>query len=227
MEELEQGEVQLSDGCLDTQVKNGAIDEPLSGALLADTPKGIYKAFQNIMYNQKLIDEYSCTLVWPFTALSNYTGNQIPLTVQQEGLQRYVKSGLFTPWVGGKMTDGATIALDVYNSYFGTKIQINVVPLNADTIRTALESGSPINTGIYYWPSYFSNEQDDGVIENTAGTTGKNGHCITIVKLNTMDDILIKFAENYNGILKYQIIMTNFVEMRSLFFNTGIYYSWK
>lgn len=48
------------------------------------------------------------------------------------------------------MTDGATIALDVYNSYFGTKIQINVVPLNADTIRTALESGSPINTGIYY-----------------------------------------------------------------------------
>lgn len=63
------------------------------------------------------------------------------------------------------------------------------------------------------------------MIENTAGTTGKNGHCITIVKLNTMDDILIKFAENYNGILKYQIIMTNFVEMRSLFFNTGIYYS--
>jgi hypothetical protein len=132
--------------------------------------------------------------------------------------------------VGGLGTDGASFALEAYNAHFGTNIQMHSVALNVGNIYAALNSGSPINTGIHYGSQYFKNEQDDGTIENTSGTVGNGGHWITIVKLNTTNPnfVQIKYAENYNGVLTYNVIyLQDFVSMRSLFFNGAVFYSGK
>lgn len=150
METLEQGEVQLSEGCLDTNIMNGTMEDPISGSIESTQEKGIWKAFENIMFLQTLIDPYSCQTVAPFTALANMKNVNVPIPVIQEAFNNYKASGKFTPGVGGTIQDGASFALEAFNTHFGTNIKQKTVPLNAQTIMESLESGSPICTGIKY-----------------------------------------------------------------------------
>lgn len=224
-------EIELTNGVLeDTPVTLGAIEDEVDLTMFGDVwKKGIFKAlsWDGIFYNQLDIDPYSCTLVGSFTALSNYTWKVVPIEVMKEAFEAYKTSGKFTPWYGGLGTDGAKFALDAFNAHFGTNIKMNTCELNVQNIISALEEGSPISTWIKYGKNYLSNEQDDGILQETALTIGNQGHWITIVKLNTQEDILIKFAENYLGKFKYQIIFTDFMKMRNLFFNSCVYYSGK
>ena len=237
METLESNEIELSPGCIEAPVAmntssivtNGCEDFEC-GSIGAIIQPWVYKAFQDIMYNQLLIDNFSCTYVGSLTAISNYVGKELPLEQMKAGFEEYEKSGLFTPWYGGKGIDGAKFACGAFNNYFGTTISPNTVSLDSDAIFHAISSGSPINAAIQYWPEYFKNEQDDGQVENTTGTIGNKGHWITIVKINTTDPkfIQIKFVENYNGVLKYQIIfIQDFQQLRSLFMNGGVFYTGK
>ena len=153
-----------------------------------------------IFYNQCLIDDYSCTLVGAFTNLSNITGIAVPVDVMNKAFLNYVASGEFVKNVWGYITDGGKWALQTFNEYANTNYRMNVVPLNVSNMITALKAGSAINCIIHYSNTYFSDEQDDATIEDVNNTdVGLNGHTITICKLNTLDDYLIKYCESFCG----------------------------
>lgn len=106
-----------------------------------------------------------------------------------------------------------------FNIEHGTNVKEKLIKLTVDNIQNELRMGSPISTGIKYGPEYFKDEQDNGKIEG-GDPFGNKGHAITIVKLNTMDDVIGKFAENYDGVLKFNVIEFDFTKYRKLFFNT-------
>ncbi len=90
-------EIALTDGCINIDIPMSCI--PDSAELAGDMspiPSGVFKVFNNIFYNQKLIDDYSCTLVSAFTALSNGMNVEVPLWVIREAFNDYKASGKFT-----------------------------------------------------------------------------------------------------------------------------------
>lgn len=116
-------------------------------------------------------------------------------------------------------------ALDAFNSFAGTKYRKNLVSLSDASIYAALDA-SPVVTGIKYSKDYFPDEQDNGIIDlPVERVSGSNGHAVSIVKVNTEDDVLVKFAENYAGKLAYNVILCDFGKKRKLFFNTGYWFS--
>ena len=183
-----------------------------------------------IFYNQCLIDNYSCTLVGAFTNLSNITGIYVPVDIMNKAFLNYVASGEFKPDVGGYITDGAKWALQTFNEYAQTNYTMNVVPLTVTNMITALKSGSAINCIIHYSNTYFSDEQDDAIIEDVNNDdTGLNGHTITICKLNTLDDHLVKYCESFCGTTWCQdnIILVDFgkEQPKGMFGQSMIYYT--
>ena len=99
---------------------------------------------------------------------------------------------------------------------------MEVKPFTIQNAISCLNGGFAFTSGIHYGSHYFANEQDDGVIENQSGTVGSNGHAVAFVKVNTIDDQLIKFVENYHGELKFDIILADFIKNRPLFFNNMV-----
>lgn len=122
------------------------------------------------------------------------------------------------------MIDGVEYALRAYNTAHSTSIKYKCVPLTPGSIIDALRGNSPMVTGIHYSKSYFGDEQDGDAWITNIESIGTMGHLIAIVKINTNDDVLVKFQENYEGKLKYNIIGVDFLKFRKLFFNTGCYF---
>lgn len=90
----------FSEGCVaqDADITMGCFAEeeeelPAGGFVR----KSIDKAFQGILYNQKLIDNYSCFLVSPFTAISNMTGKRVSEATMKAAFQELKDKGLFLP----------------------------------------------------------------------------------------------------------------------------------
>jgi len=92
-------------------------------------------------------------------------------------------------------------------------------------IVTALKSGSDFVFGIKYGSSFFKNEQDDGIIQDTENTSGKNWHLVCGIKANTLDDNLFKYAEQYHGVLAKEIILLTPDEYPELFQQNLTYFS--
>ena len=184
--------------------------------------KGVFKAFKEKKYNQINIDPYSCFLVAPFQAISNFTENDISYDLMKNTFDKLRKDSKFTPKVGGKISDGMEYAVRAYNEEYKDNLKFKKVPLTVQNIIEALKTTSPIVCAINYSKSYFSDEQKDGdAWINKIESIGKMGHCIQIVKINTQDDILIKYLENYTGYLKYDIIGCDFTKFRELFGSNG------
>ena len=119
------------------------------------------------------------------------------------------------------MIDGMNYAIEAYNSAYCDTIKCAVVPLTIGTITEALKASSPMVCFIRYSNSYFSDEQNDGDAWIThVESIGTKGHCVQIVKVNTNDDVLVKYLENYTGKVKFDIIGVDFNKFRSLFGNT-------
>lgn len=195
------------------------IDMPVGGI----TEKGVFKAHLDKKYNQLEIDPYSCFMFAVYQALSNFTGQDIPYSLMKYTFGRLKTDKKFTPGVGGKMIDGINYALEDYNLHFGDAIKAKVVPLTEGNIIESLKAKSPMITGIYYSKTYFADEQNDGdAWISDIGSIGKMGHLISIIKLNnTGYDTLVKFEENYVGVVKFDIIGVDFNLFRNLFFKTG------
>lgn len=231
MEQLENNEIDLQNFC-SVDVKNTIdivdsaselpLDIEVAGSGNDTVEKGIFKVFQNIMYNQHQVDHYSCTLVSAFTALSNSKNVVIPLKVMLEAMDDFRKSGKFIPGVGAYLQDGAECALRHFNRHTGNNISLSVLPFTIQNAINTLKNGFSFTTGIKYGDKYFSDEQDDGVIQMGSGVVGNKGHAISVCKVNTTDDYLFKYVENYDGELKYQIILADFSKNRELFFNTMV-----
>lgn len=218
-------EIELESGLIDTDIPMSCIpedDEELAWSNW-EIESGVFKVFNNLFYNQRLVDNYSCTLVSAFTALSNSKNVEIPLSLIQEAFKDFKESGKFTPWVGAKLSDGAEYAVKHFNGHFGTSIKHKTVPFTIQNAIRALKTGFAFTSWIKYGKQYFKDEQDDGRIAGGEGVIGKNWHAIAFVKINTENgEQFVKYIENYRGVLKHDIIFADFKKLRPLFFNTMV-----
>lgn len=222
MENLEQWEVSIDQHVFEEPIVLSATEDEIAGGVDGEVEKGVFKCFNNKLYNQKIVDAFSCTLVSAFTALSNGKNVDVPVELMQEAFKEYHDSGKFTPWVWGSLVNGAEFALKHFNRHFGTNVKYECLPFTIQNGINAIKWGFPFTSWIKYGKEYFKDEQDDATIQAGEGVVGNNGHAIAFVKINTMDDQLVKFTENYHGLLKYDIILADFVKNRDLFFRTMI-----
>ena len=228
MEILAPNEIELTQGCLDIPVTNWCIEDD-SACFEAgwQVEQGIFKSFNDIIYNQLNVDPCSCFLVWPFTALSNFAKKQVWYDVMIKALRELKETGKFTPWVGWMLSDGVSMATKYYNSATGSNIKFKQIVLNDENVIASIKSGSMVSTGIKYWPEYFKAEQWTWIIKNAPWIVGNYWHCINFGKANTTDAevwMQNKMIENYLDVLKFNIIYVQLNNPRSLFFNSGFSY---
>lgn len=208
-------------------ITNWAVDtefftwEDDAGAIVE---KGVRKQFKDALYNQLEVDPYSCTVVATATAITNLTGKIIPYSLMKKALDNMKKDGKFTSGYGAALRDWVNYMVMAFNEEFKASITPVLIPLTESSLYHGLKF-SPVVSGIKYWKKYFQDEQDNGEINLSAEEVGgSSGHAITFVKANTIDDYLVKYAENYAGKLTYNVIMTNFTKNRKLFFNSAYYF---
>lgn len=123
------------------------------------------------------------------------------------------------------MSDGTFYALKHFNQYTLMNVRSVMVPFSIENITTALKSGSDFVFGLKYGSEFAKNEQDNGILENTNWLTWDNGHLVCGIKANTMDDLLVKYSENYHGVLKYDIILMDIAKYPKLFQNNLTYFT--
>lgn len=206
--------------CITDEVYSCIPDD--SGEILGgDYEKWVFKAFKEKKYNQLEVDPRSCFVVSPFQAISNFTGKYIWYDLMRSTFSRLKNDGKFVEWVGGKMTDGMEYAIRAYNNAFEDTLKYKVIPLTVNSIVESLKNGSPVVCFIKYSKTTFKDEADNAWIDSVESIWDM-GHCIQIIKLNTQDDILGKYLENYSGKIKNDIIGFDFTKFRKLFGNTGL-----
>lgn len=135
-------------------------------------------------------------------------------------VERMKKDGKFRDGFGAKLSDGVKYALEDFNREFGTKYVSNTIYVSASSLVRALKV-SPVVSGLYYGKKFVEDTQDnawiDGAISDVKGT---QGHAVTFVKINTLDDHLVKFANSYAGTLAKNVVGFDLNKYRSAFFNT-------
>lgn len=235
MEQLQQNECNISDfdstivtnGCLEeepAELESGSLEVEKWVFWGGEGGGGSPVTFHNIFYNQLEIDPCACFYVSSFTALSNNYGITIGYDDIRAGFEELKAEGNFTQWVGWYASKGAEKACQVFNRVTGKNVKWKSIPFNIQNILKSLKNGSNFVFGIKYGSWYFQNEQNDGIVQNEANTIGKSGHLVCWVKANTKDDHLIKFAEQYHGLIKKEVILVDINEMSALFQNNLIYF---
>lgn len=209
--------MEITNGCIEENLLD---DEELGGEI----EKGVWKAYKEILFNQKEVDPYSCTFFATATSLSNFDGRKLPLQVIKESFKDAVDKKIFTSGVGAKLAPVVDIVLSKANDYWGTQYKSKLIQLTPSNIIEALKKGSPVVTGIKYGKWYFKDEQDNAIIDDYLG--GEGGHAISFIKINTEDDTLVKYAENYLGVYKNNVILFDFDKAKKgkMLFNTGFYF---
>lgn len=97
-ETLADNETLIDNLQINVVVEQSAKDSDNAGAVdNTEVSKGVYKVFNNIMYNQHQVDAYACTLVSAFTALANSKNIDVPLEIMLAAFEEYKASGEFTP----------------------------------------------------------------------------------------------------------------------------------
>jgi hypothetical protein len=148
---MENNEQELQSGCFEENIPLSAQDEDIPlGNVSGTVEKGIFKVYNNINYNQKLVDAFSCTLVSAFTALSNSKNIVVPLEVIQEAFKEYASSGKFKAGFGGGLEDGAIFALKHFNLYAKTNVKHKVLPFTIENAVATLKNGFCFTSGIKY-----------------------------------------------------------------------------
>jgi len=195
------------------------------------------KCFSNIIYNQKLVDNYSCTGQAASWVISDATGLKqavidkiamngtiLPLSFRREVWENQLKTWAVEGfgdsvlnWIkqAVKLFNSNTPELNYYLEYFRIA---NIKDFNM--LVNALSHSSVI-TG--FKGSLYKDSQDNGIID-VDDNAGNNGHCIRIVKvwLNDEDETMIKYCDNYAGVNKMNVITVNLTKNKD-FFSGGYY----
>lgn len=189
--------------------------------------KGVWKAAPEklIVYNQDICSPWACTYVAGCTAISNKLNKELTDAQLVEGWRSLVNDGKFTANFGASLIDGSTYALKQCNKVFGKNLKQVTGALTPEFIITAIrDNGSPVHTGLKVGANFLNDEQDNGIIDElNPGTVLQ--HSVAIIKINTYDDVLIKYLESYEGKVKFDVILADFIAKRPMFFNSGIYYA--
>lgn len=224
MNEIENGEIINS--CLPEQTPGDnvmPVEDSLGASMGATVKMG--KVFRDVIYNQKEVGDYSCTTHGSCTAVSAITGLRLSLSFRAKCWAKQIANGA-NPRVGDYISNAAKVVCAFFNDdpEVETILDSRAVSVNESSIVNSIDQGYPIIAGVQYGPKFWTDEQDDGELNNDANLPGNGGHCITIVKYWYTDagDFMIKYIENYNGHFKYNIITVNFSKKSKFFFKDGV-----
>lgn len=165
------------------------------------------KFFSNIIYNQKLVDNYSCTWCASLWSITDITWFKFPLFIQQliwdNQLKTWAKKGFwdtFLNWV----KQATKIFNLIYSPVVWYKLEyLRATNLNLETISEILKTSSIITW--YYWVKQ-SDAQDNWVVD-ILDNNWTAWHCIRLVKLFKDDWIWnVKYCDNYDWVQTYNII---------------------
>lgn len=173
-------------------------------------------------YNQKLVDDYSCTTHAATWVISDFTGHKFSLSFIKAVFERQKKT-TFKEWVWDYFSNWIKQAVKEYNAIAQIEDQLEYarIPLTEENIKKVIDSGSWAMCG-YKWRLY-QDAQDNWVIDNPDNPNG-GGHCIRIVKYFYFKGVFhIKYVDNYEGVNHYNIITVPDIEKNKDFFK-GLYY---
>ena len=184
----------------------------------------LWNETKNIIYNQKLVDPYSCTWAGAEWTISDVTGYALPLSFRKKVWENQLKTGA-KEWFGDTIQNWVKQAVNLFNEEFPelpyklTYYRISNIKNQIKLLRT-LKISSIVTW--YSW-NLRGDAEDNGVIDNIDNVDG-SGHCIRIVKAWYEWKILkIKYCDNYEGVNKYNVIeVSNFLSNKD-FFTWGYY----
>ncbi len=184
----------------------------------------VAKTFSNIKYNQKLVDSYSCTGQAACGAISDVTGYALPLSFRKKVWERQLETGAI-PWRGDYLQNWVKQAVKLFNEenpelpYKLAYYRVEKVR-NIDIMMNVLNESSVVT---WYTASFKVDSQDNWIIDNIDNPDG-GGHAIRIVKgTRKWKSLTVKYCDNYEGILKYNIIEIPSFEKNQDFFWGGYY----
>jgi len=215
-------------------------DEFFAGAIDSEEPQddtagsiggvsGVHKKFLDIIYNQKNVDNYACTVVATYGALSNTTGIIIPYPVMIGTIARMRKDRTFRDKFGASLDDGTRYALEDFNKYTGRKFKREKIWASFENVHNALEHSAVVH-GIKYSPAILGDEEDNGTLDlPTEILKGQQGHAITWVKTNADDKnhpCQAKYLQAYAGVkVRNVIFVQDYEARRSMQFNWAYYFT--
>ncbi len=153
----------------------------------------------------------------------------MPYEEMKKTLKKMTKDGKFTPGSGAYLEQGVKYALEAFNAYFKTQIKSVKISATIENFIVGMKKNSSIVTGVKANSAFFRDMQDNGIVD-VPHQVGNIGHAMRIVKINTTDDLLFKFANNYHGAkTKYgdiakDIVLVDMEENEDVLFNTGFYF---
>ena len=184
-----------------------------------------WKCFSNIKYNQKLVDDFSCTWQASDWTISDVINWPLPLSFRKDTWARQLKTWA-KEWFWDGVWNWVKQAVKQFNEenpelpYFLEYFRISNIK-NAHQVAYILNKYSSIVTW-YKWALY-SDAQDNGIIDNIDNPDG-NGHCIRIVKIWEESNVVkIKYCDNYEWVNKFNIITVDDFLNNKDFFSWGYY----
>lgn len=173
--------------------------------------KGIWKAGGDdlSLYNQLFLTPdgvHACAYAAVITSASNLLRIKLTNSQFQAGWDMARAPG---GWIDGKGSPFGQMfpaALDAFNKITGNSLSGSFVPLNAESITTALSSRKGGVFGLKAGPKFIADEQDNGVLDTPAidAANATFGHAVALIKVNTTDPNrwTAKYLESYDGLVQ-------------------------
>lgn len=147
---------------------------------LPRAPRGTDSFIKNgsITYNQKEVDDYSCTIHGAMTAYSALTGYKFSLEDRKELWARALELGAI-PKLGWYILDAVKLIAKYVKEKGWPEVAYRRYEVGSDSFKSALRLGYVPVIGIRTNSAYRSDRDDDGILENYKFSGDALGHCLT------------------------------------------------
>lgn len=179
--------------------------------------KDVYKCFSNIKYNQKEVDNYSCTGQASCGVISDVTNIILPLSFREKVWKKQLETGA-VPWVWDYFQNWMKQAVKLFNEEYWKHLDYELeyikFKITTHNIMKVLDSWS----SFFFWikAQWFNDSQDNWIIDNPDNKDWW-GHAIRWVKYTKSIDEL-KYCDNYEWVNEYNIVtIPNFSKNKDLF----------
>lgn len=175
-------------------------------------------------YNQKLVDDYSCTTHASVWVLSDFLWQKLTINFIEKVFNRQ-KDTTFVPWVWDYFSNWIKQACKEWNASSNIEnwIEYFRIELTEEKIKSIITGVWSSIVAWYTW-SLRADAEDNGYIDNPDNKDW-GGHCIRIWKwfYNDKNEFCIKYIDNYKGVVKYNIITIEEFNKNKDFYPYGYY----
>lgn len=184
-----------------------------------------WKCFSNIKYNQKLINNYSCTGQASAWCISDIINWPLPLSFRKSIWERQLKTWAIKGY-WDTVLNWVKQAVKQFNED-NPELPYSLAYYRIRNIKNTTHLAYILNeySSVITWfkGKLYEDSQDNWVIDNTDNPDG-TGHCIRIVKVwEENKTALIKYCDNYEWVNKYNVItVKDFLNNKDFF--SGWYY---